>query len=109
MQAILCEGVRYGDLAASHRPDVVEQAMVEFVRRWYRYGGGPASHIFVDFGLKERDFFARTLALLATDYAASRIGPTTLRSLRDVCRWRIESTRQPTSRNHRRLNDRSVL
>ncbi|SBS79676.1 hypothetical protein MHPYR_90026 [uncultured Mycobacterium sp.] len=88
-----CEGVRHGDDFASYQPDEVEKAMVEFVRRWYPYGGGLSGDIFVDFGMPECDFFFRILKLLTTDYVASRIGPAELRSLRDLCRWRLESIR----------------
>ncbi|WP_163888781.1 hypothetical protein [Mycolicibacterium hippocampi] len=65
--------------------------MIEFVTRWHLYGGGPASEIFVDFGISEREFFARTLRLLATDYTASHVDAATAGRLREVCRRRLKT------------------
>jgi len=43
-----------------------ERNMLEFIRRWHRFGGGSARDIFVEFGLAEHEFFGRTLELLQT-------------------------------------------
>jgi hypothetical protein len=47
-------------------PDGVgcERAMIEFIRRWHRFGGGSAQDIFAEFGLAEHEFFRRTLEIL---------------------------------------------
>ncbi|GAB3230853.1 hypothetical protein GCM10027535_38080 [Mycolicibacterium hippocampi] len=79
------------DINAEHQPDDVERAMIEFVRRWHSYGGGPACTIFVEFGITERDFFSRTLALLKTDYTAARLSSATIALMQNVCLWRLDA------------------
>ncbi|TQR84316.1 hypothetical protein D8S82_22480 [Mycobacterium hodleri] len=67
-----------------------EKAMLEFVRRWHRFGGGSAQDIFVEFGLNEQEFFSRVLHLVG---AAAPAGPgvasTADNQIRKVCRWRL--------------------
>src|SRR5262245_33518660 len=46
--------------------DGYERGIIEFIRRWHRFGGGSARDIFVEFGLAEHEFFRRTLELVQT-------------------------------------------
>ena len=50
-----------------------ERNMLEFIRRWHRFGGGSARDIFVEFGLAEHEFFGRTLELLQTGLFAETL------------------------------------
>src|SRR6476660_4575653 len=54
------------DETTGHAAVGYERAMIEFIRRWHRFGGGSARDIFREFGLAERVFFRRTLELLQT-------------------------------------------
>ena len=65
-----------------------ERRMINFLRRWHRFGGGNAGDIFVEFGLREREFFSRALELL---HARLFPGMTedTAEYIRKVCRWRL--------------------
>jgi hypothetical protein len=69
-----------------------ERAMIEFIRRWHRFGGGSARDIFAEFGLAEREFFRRTLELLQTGPFAG-INEETAEYIRKVCRWRLSAVR----------------
>ena len=69
-----------------------ERAMIEFIRRWHRFGGGSARDIFVEFGLAEHEFFRRTLELLQTGPFAE-IDDETVEYIRKVCRWRLSTVR----------------
>src|SRR6478736_5698755 len=69
-----------------------ERAMIEFIRRWHRFGGGPARDIFAEFGLAEHEFFRRTLELLQTGPFAG-INEETAEYIRKVCRWRLSAIR----------------
>ena len=76
-------------------PDPFELSMLEYARRWLRYGGGPAAEIFEQFGLVEATFFRRVLVLL--DHAIT-LDPAQKSMIRGVCRKRLEeSAQQPTS------------
>ena len=65
-----------------------ERKMLEFIRRWHRFGGGSARDIFVEFGLAEHEFFGRTLDLLQTGLFAEMTDET-VEYIRKVCRWRV--------------------
>jgi hypothetical protein len=65
-----------------------ERAMIEFIRRWHRFGGGSARDIFAEFGLAEHEFFRRTLELLQSRPLAG-INEETAEYIRKVCRWRL--------------------
>ena len=67
-----------------------ERAMIEFIRRWHRFGGGSARDIFAEFGLAEHGFFRRTLELLQTGPFAG-INEETAKNIRKVCRWRLSA------------------
>ena len=67
-----------------------ERAMIEFIRRWHRFGGGSARDIFREFGLAERVFFRRTLELLQTRPFAEMTDET-VEYIRKVCRWRVST------------------
>jgi hypothetical protein len=67
-----------------------ERSMIEFIRRWYRFGGGSARDIFVEFGLAEHEFFGRTLELLQTGLFTG-MTEETAEFIRKVCRWRLSS------------------
>ena len=69
-----------------------ERAMIEFIRLWHRFGGGPARDIFAEFGLAEHEFFRRTLELLQTGPFAG-INEETAEYIRKVCRWRLSVVR----------------
>ena len=69
-----------------------ERAMIEFIRRWHRFGGGSAPDIFAEFGLAEHEFFGRTLELLQTRPFAG-INEETADYIRKVCRWRLSVVR----------------
>lgn len=68
-----------------------EWAMVEFIRRWYRFGGGSARDIFEEFGLGEHEFFIRVLDLVQAVASADAPGLTAMahNDIRKVCRWRL--------------------
>jgi len=65
-----------------------ERNMLEFIRRWHRFGGGSARDIYVEFGLGEHEFFGRTLELLQTGLFAETTDET-VEYIRKVCRWRV--------------------
>lgn len=67
-----------------------ERAMIEFIRRWHRFGGGSARDIFAEFGLAEHEFFSRTLELLQTGLFAETTDET-VEYIRKVCRWRVST------------------
>ncbi|MCE5290474.1 MAG: hypothetical protein LLG14_14705 [Nocardiaceae bacterium] len=56
---------------------------------WEPYGGGSASDIFENFGMGERVFFARAVALLDSDYVASHFDSAAARRIQDVCLQRL--------------------
>ena len=67
-----------------------ERDMLEFIRRWHRFGGGSARDIFVEFGLPEYEFFRRTLELLQTRLFTG-MTEETAEYIRKVCRWRLSA------------------
>ena len=67
-----------------------ERAMIEFIRRWHRFGGGSARDILVEFGLPEHEFFSRTLELLQTRLFTG-MTEETAEYIRKVCRWRLSA------------------
>jgi len=79
------------DETTGHAAVGYERAMIEFIRRWHRFGGGPARDIF-EFGLAEHEFFRRTLELLQTRPFAG-INEETADYIRKVCRWRVSVVR----------------
>ncbi|MFC9549788.1 DUF3263 domain-containing protein [Rhodococcus sp. NPDC056960] len=48
-------------------PEMDTADLVDFERRWYRHGGGPADDIETEFGLPATAFFRRLGDLLETD------------------------------------------
>ena len=68
-----------------------ERAIVEFIRRWYRFGGGSAQDIFEEFGLGEQEFFTRALDLFQAVASADALGLPAMahNDIRKVCRWRL--------------------
>ena len=67
-----------------------ERNMLEFIRRWHRFGGGSARDIYVEFGLAEHEFFGRALELLQTGLFAEMTDET-VEYIRKVCRWRVST------------------
>ena len=65
-----------------------ERAIIDFIRRWHRFGGGSARDIFEEFGLSEHEFFAKTIELLGST-GASGVSDETAMRIRKVCRWRL--------------------
>ena len=65
-----------------------ERAMIDFIRRWHRFGGGSARDIFEEFGLSEHEFFTKTVELLGST-GAWGVGEETAKRIRKVCRWRL--------------------
>jgi hypothetical protein len=91
-QQRICSPIRRG---AGNRDETTEagrggyeRSMIEFIRRWHRFGGGSARDIFVEFGLAEHEFFHRTLELLQSG-AFAGINEETAEYIRKVCRWRL--------------------
>jgi hypothetical protein len=89
-----CSASRRG---AGHRDETTaaaragdERNMLEFIRRWHRFGGGPARDIYLQFGLAEHEFFGRTLELLQTGLFAETTDET-VEYIRKVCRWRVST------------------
>jgi hypothetical protein len=67
-----------------------ERSMIDFIRRWHRFGGGSARDILVEFGLPEHEFFRRTLELLQTRLFTG-MTEETAEYIRKVCRWRLSA------------------
>ena len=65
-----------------------ERAIIEFIRRWHRFGGGSALDIFEEFGLSEHEFFTKAIELLGS-VGASGVSEETAIRIRKVCRWRL--------------------
>ncbi|WP_006247723.1 hypothetical protein [Mycolicibacterium tusciae] len=76
-----------------------EWAIVEFIRRWYRFGGGSAQEIFEEFGLDEQEFFTRALDLFQTVVPADALGLTAMvhHEIHKVCRWRLHLCTRSTN------------
>ena len=70
------------------RGGAYERAIVDFIRRWHRFGGGSARDIFEEFGLSEYEFFTKTIELLGSTGAWGVSEETAIR-IRKVCRWRL--------------------
>ena len=70
--------------------DGYERGIIEFIRRWHRFGGGSARDIFVEFGLPEHEFFRRTLELVQTG-PFTGVDEQTAEHIRKVCRWRLSA------------------
>ena len=73
---------------SSSRGFAYERAIIDFIRRWHRFGGGSARDIFEEFGLSEHEFFAKTIELLGSTGALGVSEETAIR-IRKVCRWRL--------------------
>jgi len=82
---VVCMAIEPGGVGYEH-------AMIEFIRRWHRFGGGAARDIFAEFGLAEDEFFRRTIELLDTRPFAG-INEETGEYIRKVCRWRLSVVR----------------
>jgi len=67
-----------------------ERSMIDFIRHWHRFGGGSARDIFVEFGLREHEFFRRTLELVQTG-PFTGVDEQTAEHIRKVCRWRLSA------------------
>jgi len=72
----------------SSRGFAYERAIIDFIRRWHRFGGGSARDIFEEFGLSEHEFFSKTIELLGST-GASGVSEETAIRIRKVCRWRL--------------------
>jgi len=72
----------------SSRGFAYERAILDFIRRWHRFGGGSARDIFEEFGLSEHEFFSKTIELLGSTGAWGVSEETAIR-IRKVCRWRL--------------------
>jgi hypothetical protein len=72
----------------SSRGFALERAIIDFIRRWHRFGGGSARDIFEEFGLSEHEFFTKTVELLGST-VASGVSEETANRIRKVCRWRL--------------------
>ncbi|AGB22248.1 hypothetical protein Mycsm_01869 [Mycobacterium sp. JS623] len=94
-----------GDVALKADPPTslgrYEWAMVEFIRRWYRFGGGSARDIFEQFGLGEQEFFTRVLDLVQAVAPAEALGLPAMahNDIRKVCRWRLHILAPSTNRS----------
>jgi len=62
--------------------------MVDFVHRWYTYGGGSDFDIFVQFGVPADVFFRRVARLLG-DEMQHDLAPATLAAMQQVCHVRL--------------------
>ena len=89
-----CSAIRRG---ASNRDETTdagrgacERSIIEFIRRWHRFGGGSARDIFAEFGLAEHEFFGRTLETLQTGLFTG-MTEETADYIRKVCRWRLST------------------
>src|SRR5262245_265553 len=80
------DGHRDANTAAGRTGD--ERNMLEFIRRWHRFGGGSARDIHVPFGLVEHEFVGPMLELLQPGSFAETIDET-VEYIRKVCRWRV--------------------
>ncbi|ANS27943.1 hypothetical protein WSS_A41720 [Rhodococcus opacus M213] len=69
-------------------PSTEAVEMVDFERRWYRHGGGPADDIRTEFGLPATTFFRRLEDLLETDPPDTITQSEASKMLR-VCRRRL--------------------
>jgi hypothetical protein len=72
----------------SSRGFAYERAIIDFIRRWHRFGGGSSRDIFEEFGLSEHEFFSKTIELLGST-GASGVSEETAIRIRKVCRWRL--------------------
>lgn len=59
-------------------------AMIDFLARWYRLGGGRDGDIWNAFGLSPREYFTRVL-----EVQADHLAPSTLAGIRSVARRRL--------------------
>ena len=80
----------------SSRGFAYERAIIDFIRRWHRFGGGSARDIFEEFGLSEHEFFTKTVELLGSTGAAG-VSEETANRIRKVCRWRLSVRSHPTA------------
>jgi hypothetical protein len=89
-----CSPVRRGAVDRDETTEVgragYERSMIDFIRRWHRFGGGSARDIFVEFGLREHEFFSQTLELLQTRLSMG-MTEETAEYIRKVCRWRLSA------------------
>lgn len=89
--AVPHKGVRMeGD--CTHTEDEVRTAeMVDFLRRWYRRGGGQDSDILLRFGLSARSYFMHMQGVLEQTSAGSisQISKYEIAAMKRVCRARI--------------------
>lgn len=65
-----------------------DDAMLKFATRWYQYGGGEDSDIFVEFGLPASAYFRR-LAKLVDSPSGRRLTPEQRNGIRNVVRSRL--------------------
>ncbi|MDI9980175.1 DUF3263 domain-containing protein [Rhodococcus sp. IEGM 1307] len=65
-----------------------DDAMLEFAKQWYPYGGGEDSDIFVEFGLPASAYFRR-LAKLVEGSRGRRLSPQQIQGIRTVVRSRL--------------------
>lgn len=63
-------------------------AILDFLHRWYRYGGGSEDQIFAEFGLTAKAFFLRAADLLR-DGEPDRYPRSADIAMRRACRARL--------------------
>ena len=80
----------------SSRGPAYERGIIDFIRRWHRFGGGSARDILEEFGLSEHEFFTKTVELLGSTGAAG-VSEETANRIRKVCRWRLSLRSHPTA------------
>jgi hypothetical protein len=63
--------------------------MLDFIRCWYRYGGGSAEDIFIRFGVTADLFFGRVDAAIAQQRPSRSLPAQEIAEIRNVCRRRM--------------------
>lgn len=69
--------------------------MIDFARRWAKYGGGSAADIFVHFGVSEKVFFERLGGIMAQRVDIPSIERAEISS---ICRRRLEPKKHSAER-----------
>lgn len=69
--------------------DSMQDDMVEFESRWFRFGGGPSDEIYTRFGMTDRVFFERMNELMVADQGLDHVAPKDAEVMRAVIRRRL--------------------
>ncbi|HEY9313787.1 DUF3263 domain-containing protein [Williamsia sp.] len=69
--------------------NAIDQEMLEFEERWFRFGGGPSDEIFTRFGMTDRTFFGAMETLMGREYALDQVAPGDVEVMRAVIRRRL--------------------